>query len=132
MDGSRPAAGFTLLETLVALFLTTVAVLAVAPMFMHAAHGHDAGGDLGTVGVLAVDRLEQLRQVRWRDVEPGGSLTVNLAGYFDDSTPGYLVRWVVTDNPSPSGTRTIVVQAAARGNQPGPRRRVEVTATRGR
>ena len=128
----RPSAGFTLIETLIALVLTAIAVLAAAPMFMHAANAQDAGADMGTVGTMAVDRLEQLRQVRWRDLDVGGSLTADVDGYFDDSAPDYLVRWQIVDNTSPTGSRTITVLATARTNRPGPRRRVEVTAVRGK
>ena len=131
MATARIAAGFTLLETLVALFLAGVATLAAAPMFMHAAHANDAGADLGAVGVAAVDCLERLRKAPLRDLEAGGSLTSDLDGYFE-ATPNHAVRWTILDNAAPSKTKTITVLAMAPGNQPGPRRRVELTLVRGR
>lgn len=87
---------------------------------------------MGSVGAIAVDRMEQLRQELWRNVKVGGSLTANVDGYFDDSDPDFLVRWRITDNASPTHSKTITVLAVARGNQPGPRRRVELTSARGR
>jgi type II secretory pathway pseudopilin PulG len=125
-------AGFSLLEALVALLLTAGALLAVAPMFMQAARANDAGADMGSVGTIAVDRMEQLRQELWRNVKSGGSLTSNVDGYFDDSNPDFLVRWRISTNASPTYTKTITVLAVARGDQPGPRRRVELTSARGR
>jgi type II secretory pathway component PulJ len=125
-------AGFSLLEALVALLLTAGALLAVAPLFMQAASANDAGADMGSVGAIAVDRMEQLRQELWRNVRTGGSLTTNVDGYFDDSSPDFLVRWQISGNASPSYTKTITVLAVARGDQTGPRRRVELTSARGR
>jgi len=104
----------------------------VAPLFIQAASANDAGADMGSVGAIAVDRMEQLRQELWRNVKAGGSLTTNVDGYFDDSDPDFLVRWRITDNASPTNTKTITVLAVARGNQTGPRRRVELTSARGR
>jgi len=115
----------------VALFLTTIAILAVAPMFLHAAHANDASADLGTVGVLALDRAEQLRRASFRGLEAGGSLSQNLAGYFDELASGYTVRWTIEDLGSPSRTKRIIVLAAARGQHAGPRRQVEMTFLRG-
>jgi hypothetical protein len=99
---------------------------------MQAASANDAGADMGSVGAIAVDRMEQLRQELWRNVRTGGSLTTNVDGYFDDSSPDFLVRWQISGNASPSYTKTITVLAVARGDQTGPRRRVELTSARGR
>ena len=132
MVGSSNAAGFTLLETLVALFLTAVAVLAAAPMFIHASHANDAGAAMGTVGSLALDRQEQLAHEKWRDLDAGGSLTSDVAGYYDDSDPDYLTRWIISDNVTPSSSKTITVLTTARGSQLGPRRSVQLTTIRGR
>ena len=46
----RNAAGFSLLEALVAIFLTSIALLAAAPMFVHASHATDVSADMGSVG----------------------------------------------------------------------------------
>jgi len=126
------AAGFTLVETLIALFLAAVTILAAVPMFMHAAQATDASGDRSRVGVIAVDRMEQLRHDLWRDLAAGGSLTADVAGYVDASDPDYVTRWEIVDNATPSHTKTIRVVALARGDLPGPRRSVELTLIRGR
>jgi len=128
----RNAAGFSLLEALVAIFFTSAALLAAAPLFVHASHATDAGADMGAVGAIAVDRMEQLRQELWRNFGTGGSLTTNVAGFFDDSDPDFLVRWQVTDNVSPSQTRSITVVVLPLTDQLGPRRSVEITSIRGR
>jgi len=130
MKQPRRAAGFTLLETLVALFLTALAVLAAAPMFIHAGHANDAGAGMGTVGSMAVDRLEQLRQIPWRDLDAGGSLATNVADFHDNSDAEFIVRWLITENASPTNTRTITILARSRMVTLGPRQSVEVTTVR--
>ena len=76
--------------------------------------------------------LQQLRQEVWRDLDAGGSLTEDVAGFVDDADPRFLTRWQITDNAEPTETKTIRVVAMARGDLPGPRRRVELTLIRGR
>ncbi len=128
----RNVAGFSLLEALVAIFLTSIALLAAAPMFVHASHATDVSADMGSVGAIAVDRMEQLRQELWHNLDTGGSLTSNVAGYFDDSDPDFLVRWQVSDNASPSQTRSITVRVLPFTDQSGPRRSLEISSMRGR
>ncbi len=130
-SNSERASGITLLETIVALFLVAVAILGAAPMFVRAAQATDASGELGTVGALALDRMEQLRRTAFRDLDAGGSLTANVAGYFDDSVSFHVVRWRIEDLVSPSRTKRIVVFAAERGTRLGPRRQVALTSLRG-
>lgn len=124
--------GFSLLETLIAMFLTMVAALAVAPMFVQAARTNDAGADMGSVGAIAVDRLEQLRQEPWRDLLSGGSLTENVDGYFSAAGTDFLVRWRILDDPTTTQSKAITVIALAREAQIGPRRQVELTVARAR
>jgi len=124
--------GFSLLETLVAMFLTTVSVLAVAPMFIHATRANDASADMGSIGAIALDRVEQLTRQPWRDLQPGGSLSADVDGYFSASDQEFQVRWQITDDPTASKSRAITVVVVARDAQIGPRRRVELTVIRGR
>ena len=124
--------GFSLLETLVAMFLTMVALLAVAPMFVHAARGNEAGADMGSVGAIALDQGEQLTQLPWRDLEPGGSLTEDVAGYFSATDSEFLIRWTIVVVPNASHSRAITVVAVARDGRVVPRRRAEWTGIRGR
>lgn len=130
MGVERLASGFTLLETLVALFLATVAILGAAPMFIQAGHANDTGAETGSLGAIALDRMERLHDERFASLTAGGSLTADVAGYLDTTDPAYTVRWSITDVASPLATKIIVVRAVARHEGPG--RRVELTSVRGR
>lgn len=122
--------GFTLVEVLMALFLIGIGVLAAAPMFMYAMQGNATGADLGSVGAIAVERMEQLRAADYVTLTAGGSLTANVAGYFDTSDPNYTVRWTIADNVNPVKSKTITVRAVAVRQVVGMRKDVVLTTMR--
>ena len=66
-----------------------------------------AGGDMGTVGALAMDRMEQLRAQRLWTLTAGGSLVTNTTvggtPYCDLSNDGYIVRWQIQNNAFTTG-----------------------------
>ena len=97
--------GFTLLEVLIAVFLIGIGVLAAAPMFVYAMQGNATGADLGSVGAVAVEHMELLRSQDYVSLPAGGSLTAGVTGYTDTSNPEVTVRWLITDNASPIGTK---------------------------
>lgn len=114
-SNGRPATnGFTLVEVVAALFVLSLAVIATAPLFVYAARENAVGGDLGTTGALAVDRMELLRAMPYSGLVDGGDLDTDVAGYSDDSHPGFTVRWRIVDNPNPpSPSKIISVRAVA-------------------
>ena len=124
--------GFTLVEVLMALFLIGIGVLAAAPMFMYAMQGNATGADFGSVGAIAVERMETLRSMTYNDLTAGGSLAVSQAGYSDLTDTDYVVRWQITDNVAPVGTKTIVVRAIAVRQVVGRRKEIVLTTLRGR
>lgn len=132
MSTRSNSSGFTLLEVIVALFLMALGVLAAAPMFIYAMQGNAVGGDLGTVGAEAVERMELLRSQGYTTLTAGGSLTAGVTGYTDTSDPDVIVRWLITDNATPIGTKTIQVRAIARRQAVGLAKQVTLTSVRGR
>lgn len=130
-DAGGSAGGFTLVEVLLALFLIGIGVLAAAPMFIYAMQGSAVGADLGWVGAVGVERMEVLRATDYSSLPAGGSLTTNVADYFDTSTPGVTVRWTVEDNVTPARTKTITVLVIADRQVVGDRKNVTLTTIRG-
>ena len=105
--------GFSLIETLLAMFLLSLALLFVAPLFVYARKATAASGDIGSTGAIAVRRMELLRQTPFLGLTAGGSLTNDVAGFFDNSTAGYGVRWLVTDDANPAVIKTIQVRVVS-------------------
>ena len=124
--------GFSLVEVLVALFLIALGVLAAAPMFVYAMQGNATGADFGSVGALAVERMEQLRASSFVSLAAGGSLTVSQTGYSDTSDPDYIIRWRITDDATPPSVKTITVRAIAVRQVVGERKEITLTTLRGR
>ena len=132
VSASANARGFSLVEVLVALFLIGLGVLAAAPMFIYAMQGNATGADFGSVGAIAVERMEQLRSQTFVNLPAGGSLTVSEAGYSDLTDPDYVLRWRITDNATPPTVKTISVRAIAVRQVVGERKEITLTTLRGR
>ena len=136
MRNDASCQGFTLVEVLIALLLMAVGVLGTAPLFILAVQGNAIGGDFGQMGAIAVERLEQLRAESYysANLPPGGSLTSNVTGYFDDSNPDFLVRWTINDNIVRADTKTIAVRAIVLGTVTpgGQRKQITLGTLRGR
>ncbi len=128
----RSAAGFTLVEFLVALTLMAIGLLAVVPMFVQAMASNATSGDFGRVGALAVGRMEQLRSTPFNTLSVGGSLTTDATGYFVYPEPEIVVRWQIVDNGGTvAGTKITTVRAIALSNLTGPRREATLSTIRG-
>ena len=104
-----------MLEVVIALTILAFGIIATMPMFVHAAKENAGAGDRGTVGVLAVERMERLRGGFYQQLQNGGSLASNVNGFSDTSNPDCDVRWTVADNPNPpTESKIIVVRAVAK------------------
>ena len=84
------AAGFTLAEVLIAMFILTVGLTAMATLVAQTLGGTERARDLGLAATLTSEKIEDLN--RWPtndpDIANGGSLTadttVGTIDYFDD------------------------------------------------
>jgi hypothetical protein len=93
--------------------MLSLSLLAVVPLFVYASKETAAAGDLGSVGAIATQRMELIRQTAFINLPAGGSLTSDEAGYYDTSNAAYTVRWMVTDNASLATLKTIQVRVVA-------------------
>ena len=102
----RPApceAGFTLVEALVAMFVTTLILLTIAELMITGLYVHRSATDLTETTAFSSERLEQLRNTRYDLLLPGGSIAVNAAGFWEnldvdgDGVDDYARRWEILD-----------------------------------
>jgi len=127
----------TLVETLTALVLLGVGLLAVAPMFVHGMRDNTQSADFGLAGAIAVERMELLREEPYDSplLAAGGSLTSNVTAagvnYFDNSDPEVIVRWLIESNSTPTNTKIITTRATRTRQVVGQAKRVTLTSMRG-
>lgn len=99
----RGAEGFTLLEALVAMFVTTLILLTIAELMITGLYVHRSATDVTETTALAQERLEELRNVEYDLLAPGGSIVVNAAGFSEnidvdrDGVNDYARRWEIVD-----------------------------------
>jgi hypothetical protein len=130
VTGRNDQRGSSLAEVLVAMFLISVALLAVSPLFVLSSRQNAAGADMGRIGARATSQMELLRTTPFFDLDPGGALGANVAGYSDTSDPDVVVRWEIIDGGGPTGTKTIAVRAIATRIAIGQPRSVELRSLR--
>ena len=128
---TRATEGFTLVEVLLALFLMWIGLMAAAPLFVYSVKETSSGADLGSVGALAVGRMELLRQAAFSGgLTAGGSLASNVVGYSDTSNPNFTVRWQIVDNGIPVTLKTLSVRVIATRQAMGLRKEITLTSLR--
>ncbi|MFQ5743630.1 MAG: prepilin-type N-terminal cleavage/methylation domain-containing protein, partial [Acidobacteriota bacterium] len=112
-SGPRRAAGFTLVEVLVATGLVGMVALAVAPLMLMAVQTSAVAQESTELTALGAERMEILRALPFADPQlaGGGSLTSSAAGYSVDPVNGdanRYIRWQITDeNPSRKHVRLV-------------------------
>jgi len=101
--GASPEAGFTLVEALVAMFVTTLILLTIAELMITGLYVHRSATDVTETTALASERLEQLRNIQYDLLAAGGSIAVNAAGFSEtididrDGVDDYSRRWEILD-----------------------------------
>ena len=107
-------AGFTLVEVIIAIFLLTVGILAMASMQATALQGNSFAGNISESNSLCQYKIEELMALPYdhadlEDLNAGPTTTA----YVDPSPPeGYVITWEVdADNPVPD-TKEIEVKVA--------------------
>jgi len=106
----RSSAGFTLVETLVAMGLFAIAMLAIAPLFIGSLKSNGAGQDFTVLNALAKQQLEQVMQYAFTDprlaVPTGATISlVDQAGHSIGGS-GQLYRNEISPTQT-DGTKTI-------------------------
>ncbi len=103
----RKAAGFSLVEVLIAASILAVAILGIAGMFPTAYTNVDRSGEQ-TVGVtLAEQRMEWLRNQSYISLAAGTTTEAAITGYV-----GYTRTTAIQDNTPTTGVKQMTVTVA--------------------
>lgn len=119
--------GMSLVEVLVALALTGIVAIAVAPLVLLAVQVSSVSRDVTDLNAMISDRVEALRTLPFSDTDlpAGGSVGTSEAGFSEDpyrGDPDLYVRWEIVDE-SVSLKRVRVV-AGRRDSALGPPREI--------
>ena len=100
-DKKSVQSGFSLLEVLLAMFITIVGVSAVAMLIAYGVSLQVISQDSTLGNALAKEKIEELRVTDRSDpsLAVGGSLSSNVANY-SDTSGGFTRRWLVAAGPA--------------------------------
>jgi hypothetical protein len=125
-------AGFTLVETLVAIVVLVFGLMAVTNLLLVGATNNTVANHGTAATTAASQRMELLKTERFSAMVPGGSLTSNVPGYSEDVPMAGVgtinVRWVIT--APENQLRFITVQAEGLGAMVRTRSRTTLTTFR--
>jgi prepilin-type N-terminal cleavage/methylation domain-containing protein len=116
---TKRQSGFTLIECLVAMVITTIGLLAVVGLITVGIRLQSESRDAISANSLAKAKLEELQNYAPTATQRarGGSLTNNTANYNDSPDPRYQRRWLIetypTDAGVPANTQRITVVMVA-------------------
>ena len=96
--------GFTLIECSIAMVVLLVGLAGVLTLLVTCLRTEMISRDLTVANSLSRSKMEQLKNTTRT---PGGSLTSDVDGYYDNPTSGLVRRWVIANEPS--GAQTVTV-----------------------
>ena len=107
--------GFTLLEVIIALFIFSFGLLAVASMQMTSIKGNYFSGTLTEATNWAADQMETLMSLPYADIDSAAEDETDVS----DPDDIYSITWSVADDATTNNTKTITITVAwtDRGSQ---------------
>jgi prepilin-type N-terminal cleavage/methylation domain-containing protein len=104
-------AGFTLVEVIVAVLVLTIGLVAMAELLAVSIRLHQLSRNTEVATQLAQGKFEELMKLNFTTapaVQPGGSLTNNVANHFDAPVNTFTRRWLVQAGPAARTLRVTV------------------------
>jgi len=118
-DDARGEAGFSLVETMIASLVLTVGLVGLLQLLAVATVMHSDARQATTATLLAQAKIDELMKKNLSTsaaVQEGGSISANVANYFDTPEDGITRRWLVAPGPV-TGTRLLTVQVENKGGR---------------
>lgn len=127
--------GFTLVETLIALGILAIAIIALVQLFTVSAKQNAVAADLTILTTLAQDKMEELKNLKYTSLianGDAGSVTTPVTGYFDDPDTFYQRLWKIDVDAPASNMTTITVKVNSSRRLMGNLKECELVITRSR
>ena len=118
-SGDRGDAGFSLVEAMVASLVLTVGLVGLLQLLAVTTVMHSDARQATTATLLAQSKLDELMKKNLStnaSVQVGGSITTNVANYFDTPQAGITRRWAVSNGPV-ANTRLLTVKVENTGGR---------------
>jgi prepilin-type N-terminal cleavage/methylation domain-containing protein len=96
LDSLKKISGFTLIEVLVALIILSFSLLALAGLMVTTTKNNSFGSHLTEAATFAQDKLEELRALRWDNINEGANTDQKVSSTGID----YTRNWNVVTNGS--------------------------------
>lgn len=115
---SRGQAGFTIVETCIAMVIMMVAALASASLFAFSIRNNSGASDRELAMAVAQQELERLRNVAFTDTTLTATNTSGTTTTVTNANRSYTVRKIVTDSNVINGAatiKTITIQVSPAG-----------------
>jgi type II secretory pathway pseudopilin PulG len=114
----RSARGFTLIELLVCTLVLTTGLIAIAGLLLVTTDMQVGAREVTRSTRLAQGKIDELMKLNFATAPaiqaPGGSLTSDVANYFDTPAPNITRRWTVQAGPA-ANTRILTVRVVNLG-----------------
>lgn len=127
-------AGFTLIETLVAIVVLVFGLIAVTNLLLVGATNNSVANQGTAATAVATQQMETLKARRFTELAPGGDLGSDVNDYSDnvvvEGVGTINVRWTVVMPEDEPQLRLITVQAEGLGPMVRMRSRVQLTTVR--
>ena len=118
-SGDRGDAGFSLVEAMIASLVLTVGLVGLLQLLAVTTVMHSDARHATTATLLAQSKLDELMKKNLSTnaaVQEGGSISADVANYFDTPQAGVTRRWVVAPGPV-ANTRLVTVKVTNKGGR---------------
>lgn len=122
LSSPKPSAGFTIIETCIAMLIMFIAVLGSISLFAYSIQNNSGANDRELAMAVAQKQMEQLRNVSFTDTSLSATSTNGTRTTLNRAGRSYLVRTDVVDSNVVDGAptvKTITIQVLPTGSNLG-------------
>lgn len=131
----REQKGFNLIETLIAVAMLAIGIVALAELFAVSIKQNAVADDLTTISSYAQDKMEELKDMSYKSLTASGdagSITSAVTGYIDNPESYYQRLWEIDVDAPVTDMTTIRVTVKSSRRLIGEKKECTLVLTRSR